>query len=121
MQPRAGCGSGASSWQRLEQIPSLPGSQSLAHREVRRDRPRVRGPWPVGSWVAAGRPGPLSVPRASPSIALSRFGSRVKDAPSPALHPPTPSLGLRVPTTPAPGSLPLNPPPWWALTPLGCW
>lgn len=46
MQPRAACGSGASSWQRLPQIPSLPGSQFLAHREVRRDRPRGR--WGAG-------------------------------------------------------------------------
>lgn len=33
----------------------------------------------------------------------------------------TPRLGLRVPTTPGPGALPLNPPPWGALTPPGCW
>lgn len=33
MQPGAACGSEASSWQRLEQIPSLPGSQSLRSGE----------------------------------------------------------------------------------------
>jgi len=119
MQPRAACGSGASAWQRLGQIPSLPGSQSLARREVRRDRPRAPGRglrgagWPQVDLALLPSHHP---PRASPSP-VSAPG-----CPFPRAAPTGAKAGTQAPNHPSPrGPSPKPPLPWGALTPPGCW